>query len=191
VGVVSLSVVTEGADPKDIQSKNSEKVNAINSFLKSQGVKEEDITTSQFSLNPQYDYRDVPPRIANYTVTQTLTAKVRNIEKIGGIIEGATSRGANQITGVQFMIDNPDDLKGEARKKALENAKKKAAELAEVAGVRIGRVVTFTEGDIFTPPVPYAVPVFDGRGGGGGVAPEIERGTQEVVVNVSVTFEIK
>jgi hypothetical protein len=193
---LSFSVVTQGKEATKVQEENDKKMKTVTDFLKSQGIKDEDIKTSNYNLYPQYDYnlrydaegKSLPPTIIGYTLTQTVTAKVRELEKVPGIISSLTAKGVNQIDAVSYFIDDPDGLKAEARAQAVDKAKGKAQELALKLGVKLGRVINFSEGESY-----YPTALMDknyGVGGGAGVSPT-EPGTQDVTVNVTLTFELK
>ncbi len=186
-----FSVVSQGKSPEAVQEANIRKMNEVISFLTSQGIAEKDIA-SDYNLYPQYDYNqksaDGAYTIIGYQLTQTVTVKMRALDKVGAVLQGVVSRGVNQVGSITFSIDDPDQLKSEARAEALQKARVKAAELVTQGGVSLGKIVTITEGDSYVPP-------FYGIGGGeaagrGGAAPDIQPGTQEVRVTVTVIFEL-
>ena len=194
---VSFSVVSQGKDPELVQGENTEKMNTTINFIKSQGIETKDIKTVNYNLAPQYDYetRVYPlpkPNIVGYTLTQTVLVKVRDLNKVAPILAGLTAQGINQIESVSFDIEEPDRYLNEARAEAFRKAREKAEFMARENRVRIKRVVTFSEG--FGGPIPYFAEAL-GRGGDVGapqpVPPTIEPGTQEVTVQVSVTYEIR
>ena len=192
---VSFSVVSQGKDPGLIQAENTEKMNQAIDFIKSQGIEAKDIETVNYNLSPQYDYGDsiysLPkPDIVGYTLTQTVLVKVRDLSKVAPILAGLPSRGINQIDSVGFDVEDPDRYLNEARAEAFGKAREKAEVMARQNRVRIRRVVTFSEG--FGGPIPYFAEAL-GKGGDVGVPtpPQIEPGTQEVTVSVSVTYEIR
>src|SRR3989344_2026229 len=189
VATVMFSVVTQGKDPSTIQKNNDLKMTKVIDFLKSQGVKSEDIQTTNYNLYPQYSYpQNAAPEITGYSSSQQVSAKIRNLDTVKDIVGGLTSQGVNQIDNVSYSINDPDALKAEARQKAIDQAREKAEVLVKGLGVKLGRVVSFTEGDMSTPFPPY--PMMDRGYGGGGGAP-LEPGTQDVIVSVTVTFELK
>ena len=195
LAVASISVMTEGKDPKAVQDQNSEKINKVTAYLKDSGVAEDDIQTQNYNLYPRYDYTDNKQVLSGYTLYQTVVVKMRDLEKVGEMVKGVVQNGANSISSLAFTIDKPDDLKQEARKLALENAKAKAAELARVAGVSLGKVKSFSEsGDSMPPPMPYYDSMAESRSlgiGGGGAAPDVQPGSTTVSATVYVTFELK
>ena len=196
LATASISVMTEGKDPKTVQDQNTAKINRVTDFIKKIGVKDEDVTTQNYNLYPKYDYTDGEQRVIGYTLYQTVVLKLRDLGKVGEVMKGVVENGANTIDSLIFSIDDPNTLKQEARKKALENAKAKAQELAKVAGLSLGKVKNFSESDIFYPtPMPYAL---DSRavgmgssGEGVAASPDIQPGSTKVTASVSVTFELK
>lgn len=189
---ISFSVVTQGRQAEDVQKENDKKMTKVIEFLKSQGVAESDIQTSGYNLYPQYNYNVAQgdaPSITGYSLNQQITAKIRELEKVSGITGGLTGQGVNQIDNVSFYIDDPDRLKGEARQQAVEKAKEKARELARGLEVRLGKVVSFSESDQSGGPYPLYRGYEGGYGGGGGSP--VQAGTQDIIVSVTLTFELK
>ncbi|MEK7078268.1 MAG: SIMPL domain-containing protein [Patescibacteria group bacterium] len=185
---IQLSVVTDGKTADEVQQKNSEDMNKVTDFIKSSGVETKDIKTTYYNLYPKYDYvngRQIP---AGYSLSQTLEVKIRDLKKTGQILTGAVARGANQVSGVEFFVDDPDNLKAQARQQAFDKAKTKAKELAKLAQVRLGKVITFSESSSGQPPIFYEKAL--GLGGGGPI-PDIQSGSQEIIVSVNVVFEIR
>lgn len=192
IAYANLAVMTEGKDPKVIQDDNVTKINAIIDFLKNQGIPEDDIQTQNYNLYPQYSYFEGEQELTGYVINQTVNVKMRDLEKVGAIMAGAIEAGANTVNSLSFQIEDPEALRQEARKQALENAKAKAQELASVAGVKLGKVKSFSESGIYVPQS-YAVPSYDtlyGRGGSEYAVPDIEPGSTKVTASVSVTFEL-
>jgi uncharacterized protein YggE len=198
LATINLGVLSQGATPTTVQEENTNKINKIIDFVKKEGIDKDDVQTSQFNVYPTQDYRDGKSIITGYQVSQTITIKVREIdknsEKIGKILSGVTEQGANQINGVYLSFDDPDQLRGEAREKAISKAKQKAEELAKAAGITLGRIVNLSESFGGGYPAPYYA---DSGMGGAGIAyekaasPNIEPGNQDVIVNMNLEFEIK
>jgi len=202
IAKISFSVVTEGQNPGTIQEENTKKMNDAIAFIKEQGISEADIKTTDYSLNPRYDYsRPRPigdpeggsnPYILGYALSQTVTIKVRDLEKIAPILAGLPSKGINQITSVGFDVDDPEIYLNQAREEAFKKAYEKARIMAKQNNTRIKRVVTFTESQGGFPPIYYAKAENSLDGGlGGAMPPTIEPGTQDVTINVMVTYEIR
>ncbi len=188
---ISFGLLSEGLDVGKLQHENTQKVNAMIAAVKQLDVAEKDIQTSQYSISPRYDYKDGATKLIGYQVSQSLSVKLRDLSKIGDALTRIGQLGGNQVNGPTFTIDDPSMLKQEARLKALEDARKKAEALSGVLGVKIGRVVTFSESAGGYPqPMPMyrAVEAMDASAGA--AAPSIQSGSLDVMSNVSVTFEV-
>ena len=197
LGLISFSVVNEAKTAVEAMKQNTEKMNAVISAVKKQGVESKDLKTTNFSIYPRYEWQGrtgLPPYpqgkrvLVGYEVTQSLEVKIRALGKIGEILETGTNAGANQVGNLQFTIDNEDELKKQARGQAIDEAKAKAQELASQLGLKLVRIVSFNEGSV-TPPTPrfYAMDEAVGMGGAG---PEIETGENKIQVTVTITYEI-
>jgi len=195
LAVIDFTVVNEALKPADAIAENSEKMNAVIAEIKNQGVEEKDLKTIIYNIYPRYEYEEdyygqpVGERtLVGYEVSQTLEVKIRNMAKIGTIIEKATLAGANQIGSLYFTIDKEDELKSQARNQAIQKAKAKALEMASQLGVRLGKVVSFSEN--------YYIPFSNmdyakGIGGAGEEsAPSIEAGQNKITASVVITYEI-
>lgn len=198
IALLTFSVTQEGTDPKALQEENTKVINRTLDFVKSQGVSEKDVKTTSYTLSPRYDYDRTTGRssVYGYTLSQTAQIKIRDFSKIGPVLGQLPDRGVNRIDSFAFAVDEEDRYLREAREKAFEKAAQKAEEMAAQNGVRLGRVITFTEGSDCFGGCPMAYSAFaDGAGMGGadqGVpAPKVEPGTQEVTAHVSVTYELK
>lgn len=188
---ISISVVTDGTTADEVQKRNTENMNKVIEYVKGLGVEAKDIKTTYYNLYPKYDYINGRQVSAGFSVSQSAEIKVRDLKKVGEIVTGTVARGANQVQGVDFFVDDQEKFKAEARKTAFDKAKLKAKEMAKLTGIRLGRVVTFSESYNGQPPIYYekAYGMASGIGGGGG-SPDIQSGSQEVMVSVSVVFEI-
>lgn len=195
LAVVSATVHNDANTAVDAQSKNTQKMDAVINFLKSSGIDQKDITTSQYNVSPKYDYTRSNPTITGYTATQTVTIKVYDLTKVGSLLDGATSAGANQIDNVYFTFNDPDAIKEQARENALANAKEKAKKLADAAGLNLGKLVTFSETSSGYPgPIAYDTKaVAAGSGGAPVPAPEtmVQPGTQDITADINVTYELR
>ena len=190
IAKVSLSIVTDALTSKTAQDENSKKSKTVTDYLKKQSIDDKDIKTTGYNIYPQYKYQQYggQPTITGYQVNQSLEVKIRNLDNASNVLDGVVTAGANQIGGLSFEIDNPDALKAEARKKAIEDAKKKASELQGQVGISLGKIVNFSEniGDYPTP-LYYDVKVGSMREDG----PPIPFGENEISINVNLTYQIK
>ncbi|OGD30419.1 hypothetical protein A2833_03485 [Candidatus Azambacteria bacterium RIFCSPHIGHO2_01_FULL_44_55] len=182
-------LVTEGKDSITVQNENSDKINKIIKYLKSRGVVDADIKTSQYNLSPKYDYIKGKTILSGYILNQSLTVTVRDIDKVGEFLDGAVANGANQINSVSMFMDNPEELKAKAREAAIEAARAKAALTASAGSFRLGRLIGFSESSGEEPRIFY-----EALGKGGGVAsspPQIEPGSQEITIIVNLTYQLR
>lgn len=194
---IELGVTTQGSTASDVQNQSTNKINKIIDFVKKQGVPQEDITTSQFSMYPTYDYTNGKNDINGYQANQTISIKIRGVDKskdqLNKVLGGVTDQGANQINGVTFTFNDPDELRQQAREKAITKAKEKAAELAKISGISLGRLITVSESYGGMPiGMPYAA---SGMGGGAAMmdsaTPNVEPGSQDITATMTVVFEVK
>jgi uncharacterized protein len=202
----SFSIVTEGnLDLAVLQGENTESANKAINFLKSKGVEKKDIKTSQYSVNPRYQNYNCsrpvvfgvestpcpPPEIVGYTVRQSVEVKIRDFEIIGDTLSGVVTNGANTVSQLSFTLDDPEVVRREARDKAIVEAEAKAKAMARAAGFSIGEILSINEGG-FTPQFARMESLgFDGAIASMAPSPKIEAGTQDVVANVTIIYEIR
>lgn len=191
IAVTSVGLVTEKSDVAAAQLENSQKMNALVASLKKIGIAEDDIKTAQYQIYPKYSYEEKKgSSITGYSVSQSLDVKIRDLAKISDVLAAAGVAGANQVSGIQFTIDEPKNLRAEARAEAVKDAQDKAEKLANDLGIRLGRVIGFSESQGGSP-VPYPMMAKDAVGGYAEAAPQIQAGTLDIQSNVSVTYEIR
>ncbi len=192
IAKISFSAVSEGVDPEKIADENNRKMNMAIDFIKSQGIDAKDIKTTQYNLQPKYEYDEKTQKtfISGYALTQTVLIKVRDLRKVGKILADLPALGINQIGSISFEVDDPEKYLTEARNQAFEKVKIKAKEMSEKNGVELGKVVNFFEYQ-GGQPVPYYMEALNKGGAVPSVMPSIEPGTQEVKIQVSMTYEIK
>ena len=188
---VEMGLVTEGKDSISVQNENTSKINAVIKFLKDQGIKDEDIKTSNYNLSPKYDYNKGKSTLAGYIISQMLTVTVRDLTKVGKVLDGAVANGANQINSVSLFVDKPEELKNKAREDAVKQAKEKALAASKSAGFRLGRVIGFNENSVGEPPMYYEAMGKGGSASSVSPSPQIEPGSQEIKISVTLTYLIK
>jgi uncharacterized protein YggE len=191
IAKISIGVETQKKTVSEAQTENSTKMNAIIAKLKDLGVAKEDIQTTNYSIYPTYDYSNGKQTETGFQITQNVDIKVRKLDSISDILAAVAQLGANQVGGVNFTIDDPESLRQQARLKGIEMAKSKAQALAEAAGVKLGKVVGFSESSSTPqPPIFYAKDMAAGMGSAPSAAPAVEPGSQDVIVDVTVIYEI-
>ncbi len=199
IASVSFTVQKKAATVKDAQAAVTEKTNAAVKFLKDSGVAEKDIQTTNYSAYPEYDYcsggdcaKRNEPKLLGYDVSQTITVKVRTTQNTGKIIDGLGALGVTGLSGPEFTLDNPDAINAQARTKAIADAKQKAEVLSRQLGVRLVRIVRFSESTGGGYPVPmYAKDMAAGMGGAERATSSIPAGENKYQSNVVITYAIE
>jgi len=195
MAVLQLSVVKDGKTAREALDANNKTMAEVLKALKDGGIADRDLQTSGFMLNPQYTYptntdgSNRAPELIGYQVTNGVSVRVRDLAKLGEVIDKSVSLGVNQGGGVQFTNDKPEAVITEARKAAVADAVEKAKVLAEAAGVSVGKIVNISEQGFRPEPVPMMR---------AGMAKEyaadsvpVATGENSYNVTVNVTFEIK
>lgn len=202
---LTMGVITEGGnDAAKLQRENTDKTNKIIAFVNSKGVDEKDIKTEQYSVQPRFEYANCgfervgatcpPPKIVGYTITQSISVKVRNFGVVGDILSGAVTAGANNVYGPTFEIDDRTKLVDQARGEALAKARESAKAVARAGGFRLGKILSIDEG--YYGGETYRSYDAYGKGGDMAVAsqansPSILPGSQDVIITVNVRYEIR
>ena len=156
---VGLGVSVLGETVDQAASTAAEKAQAVIDALTSNGVAEEDITTTDYSIYPEYDYSGNEERLVGYRVTNTVKAKIRDLDSTGAILDAATVAGGDDVVvnGLSFSIEDNDELVAAAREAAWNDALTKANQLAELSGQGLGEATTITE-TVSMPPIPSPTP---------------------------------
>jgi uncharacterized protein YggE len=209
VASFSFSVVEEGKTVKEAQDKATKKINSMLEAVKGLGVEEKDIKTTGYNSYPKYDYQQTvctmqypsycPPGkqvLTGYEVTQSITVKVRDTEKAGDVLTKVGELGAGNISGLDFIVDDLEKVKADAREKAVADAKAKAKVLSKTLGVKLDTIVNFYENGDGAYPVMYRAEMSAdtkvmGMGGTASVAPSVPTGENKIVSNVTITYEIR
>ena len=189
IAKVDIGTSTDAQTVAEAQVKNSATMNKIIDSIKKIGVDEKDIKTKNYNIYPRYDWQNGKNNVIGYTVTQSLGLKIRDTKKTSDILKVAGESGANQIGSLTFEIDEPEVLKADARTKAIKNAKEKAEALVDSLGVKLGRVISFSEssgnGIIYE-----SYGLSKSMDSVAAPAPEIQTGENEIRSNVTVLYEI-
>jgi uncharacterized protein len=185
----------------DIVKEGNTKMNAIIDALTALKIDKKDIQTTQYQLNPIYNYpvitldsmRSNQTVLQGYQLTEGITVKIRDLNTVGDAIQAAIAAGANQTGGVSFTIDDQDKLKGEARADAINKAIQKAQDIAKQSGLKLGKLINVAESSGSIPY--YANSSFETKAVGGGVAaapaPSIQSGQLEIDDTVMLTYKVK
>ena len=193
IAKISAGIQDSGPVLTQVQNSVNKKSQSLVSALKKLGIEEKDIKTSSYNIYPQSDYQANPPKITGYQVSISYEVTVRNIDKVNGVLTSVTQSGANLVGGVSF--DLSDDAKNkaltEARKDAVTKAKDNAESLAKTAGITLGKIINVTESQGSSPRPVMMTDKAVGIGGGSPATPDIQPGTTEINLMVSLSYEIR
>ena len=192
IAYIYVGVHTEKQSAADAVDENNAQTEKMINALRDFGIDAKDIRTTNFSIWPQerYDqFTGTPTGEKTYMVDNTVYVTVRDLDKLGELLDTVIAAGANTVNSIQFDVADKSEALTKARAEAVKNAEEQAKELTDAAGVKLGDVLSIG----FYDSSPY--PVFDGKGGGGAVAEAaavpIQPGQLTFTVNVNVTYEIK
>ena len=147
VATISAGVVTQAVDGNAAMRQNAEQMAKVVAAIKAAGIADKDVQTSGINLNPQYRYAEnEAPKITGYQASNTVSLKVRDVAKLGKVLDALAAVGANQINGPSFQIDQPEPVYDEARLAALKKAQARAETYAKTLGLRVRRIVSISEG---------------------------------------------
>lgn len=187
----TVGVTQNGSNAEAAQQQVTTTTNAIIDELKSLGVQDTDIKTQNYNVYPNRDFTR-GETITGYTATQELAVKVDNVELANRALAAATANGANQISGVQFTIDDEDRmaLEDKARRQAIDNAKKKAQSIADAAGLRLGRIISVQDSTAQQqPPIAFDRAAMGNAESIQMAQPDLQPGENTVHVTVSLSYE--
>lgn len=188
---VRSGVVTQAKTARAALIQNSAAMQAVLDLLHKHGIDKKDMRTDNFQVRPQYyrndKKRNQPPVITGYRVSNMLRVTVRNLNRLGVILDDIVMHGANSINSINFSVSRPKALRDEARQKAMADALRKARLYSQAAGARLGRVMTIRETGGNIPPRPrMAMSAMESKS-----AVPIARGTQAIRASVAVTWELE
>lgn len=192
IAYIYVGVHTEKISASEAVAENNAQTQKMIQSLRDFGIDAKDIRTTNFSIYPFDKYDPLTGTSTGekyYSVDNTVYVTVRDLDKLGELLDTVIAAGANTVNSVQFDVANKDEALKQARADAVKDAMAKAQELADAAGVSIGEIQTIS----FQDSVYY--PVMDGRGGGGAAseaaAVPIQPGQLTFTVTVNVTYSIK
>jgi uncharacterized protein YggE len=167
---IRIGVISHGKTAHEANDANAKQMTAVMSAINDSGIAARDIQTSRLSLQPQYDSGKAgPARLIGFQVTNQITVKIHAIDKLPSLLDRAIAAGANEMSGIEFMVSDQSKLLDQARAEAIADAHRKAELYAKAAGAKLGRVVAISEDGAAAPPVTFkavrarAVPVAPGE----------------------------
>ncbi len=201
LATISFTISENATTASAAQDAATKKINVALAVLKDLNIDEKDIKTSSYNVYPRYSNQapcyaypcpDYEQKIIGYSASQTVEVKVRDTDETGTVLAQLGDAGVSNLYGPNFTVEDPEALVAEAREEAIKKAREQARELASQLGVRVVRIVNFSEGGY---PMPYyfktEAAMDSANGRGGSPAPAIPAGENEIVVNVSITYEIR
>ncbi len=192
IAVTTIGFSNTDKEVSVAQTENKKVMDKVMTDLRQLGIEDKDLQ-SNYMIYPEYNYtQDKGTQLKGYKVTHNITVKIRDLSKVNEVLNLAGKYGANEVSGLNFTIDDPENLKKEAREKALADAKEKAQVLAQKLGLKIGGVMYYSEYEASNDAY-YSRSFMGAEGGGigGGFAPEVTAGgSKDVIMNINVTYEI-
>ncbi|MFA5773608.1 MAG: SIMPL domain-containing protein [Candidatus Paceibacterota bacterium] len=202
IATLSINLTKDGTTAKEAQDLLNESITKTLVYLKDQKIEDKDIKSEYGGLTPKYSYAQpvcytypcptTDPKIVGYTATQSITVKVRVVDNASVIRTGLAGLGITNISGPTFSIDDEEGFKDQARSKAIIDAKSKADVLAKELGVKLGKVVSFSEnsGDYY-PMYEAKAMMVGGAVTSSAPAPTLPKGENKITSNVTITYEIR
>ena len=193
MAVVTMGVLSAADTARQALDLNTKAMTELMASLKAANIESKDIATSNFSVNPRYDYGEnngKPPKLVGYDVSNNVTVTVHKLDAIGDILDKAVSSGSNQINGISFSISKPEEAMDEARKLAVHDARHKAELYAAATSTSLGNVIAIAEGGpIYQPPMQVQMSARKMSADAANVP--ISQGEQVLSIDVNVSWEIK
>lgn len=155
MATISTGVLSEAETAKDALAANTTTMNKVMEALHAAGLEPRDIQTSDFSVQPKYQYYqdNTPPKMIGYTVANQVFIRVRDLKKLGAVLDRVVEMGSNQVSGIQFELSTAATMRNDARKQAIANAIDIARLYAEAAGVSLGPILRIEEAPQYSGPV--------------------------------------
>lgn len=195
---VSSGVHTQAKTASEALNNNNNLMNAVMEVLKKAKIKNKNIRTSGFNVHPVYDYskksgyrKTNSQKITGYKVTNTVTIKVTDTDKLGKLLDELINSGSNQISGIRFGFNDSEEILDRARKLAIRNARKKAELYAQTAGIKIGNIVSISElGTRLPQPVYRFTEMHQARITSDAGTVPVSSGEQNISASIKVEYEI-
>jgi uncharacterized protein YggE len=192
LAIISAGVQTLQPTASAAIEENAARMERVRAALKRAGIDDKDIQTSTISLNPEYQYdQNKPPRLTGYRATNTVNVKFRDLKRSGAILDALVAEGSNQISGPNLTIDKPEAAYDEARVKAIAAGRARAELYARALGKRVVRLLTVSESGGYQMPPPMPVAYARDMAAQAVAKTEIDPGTQQLQVTLSMSFELQ
>ncbi len=193
VATVNLGIEAQDTSVASAQTQAAEAMDRVMKALADNGVAKKDIQTQYFNIYQvtRWDREKEEEVVTGYRVSNMVSAKIRNMDQVGSVIDAVVRAGGDlvRVNGVRFSVDDPSAYHGEAREKAMADARAKAEDLARLAGVTLGKPTYISETS-FGPPVPIYAPGAAFERAVADTATSISAGETDIVLNVQVIYDI-
>jgi uncharacterized protein YggE len=189
IAYISIGVHTENASAKVAVANNNSQAQAVIAIIKKAGIAEKDIQTTNFSVYAQQQYDNTgKPTGTTYVVDNSVYVTVRDLTKLGDLLDATVQAGANNINSIQFDVADKTEALSQARLAAVENAKKQADELTKATGVSLGEVQSITYYDS-TPPVSiqYSKAMIEAPA----ASVPVQTGSMQISTTVTIVYALK
>lgn len=186
---ISLGVSQQAKTAGEAMGAMSFGMAAVLGTLGEEGVAQVDIQTGQLMLEPSYDYNtpDGNPVMTGFIATQILEVNVRDIGRLGEVLDAVVEDGANRVNGIVFDVSDPKSVSDAARRAAVQDARARAELYADAAGLTLGAIVSISETTVYSPPIP----MYDARGAAQEtMAVPVAPGEVSLMTSVTVTYAI-
>ncbi len=206
IATISFNISKDAKTVKEAQEAVATVEKSALDFLKTSKVEDKDIKTLNASFNPKYEYQQkMCPQptgasyycgggkqvVTGYESHESITVKVRNIDDAGTIIEGLGKLGVTDLNGPNFSIDDEDALKAQARKEAIDQAQEKAKVLAKDLGVKLGKVMSYSDNAEYPSPMYYGRDMMMSESVKVAAPAQLPKGENTITSDVTITFEIR
>ena len=188
IAYVNVGVQTENTDAKAAQADNNTKIQAVVAKMKELGIADTDIKTNGYSMYPRYDYSNPASagKITGYTVHNSVSLTLRDINKVGETVDAAVAAGANMNNSIQFSVADTTAYYTQALTLAIANAKSKGTVIASAIGKTIGTPLSISENGGYYAPIAYAEAAMGMKDAGASMP--VQTGELEITATVSVVY---
>lgn len=198
IASLNINISKDGVTAKEAQNLLNESITKTLTYLAEQKIEDKDIKSEYGGLNPKYSYEKCytytcpqNPKIIGYTATQSITVKIRDVDSANTVRTGLADLGITDISGPTFSIDDEDGYKEQARSEAISQAKEKAEVLAKDLGVKLGKVVNYSDNDRNMYPMYEKAMISSTMALDSVSAPTLPKGENKITSNVTITYEIR
>ena len=190
IATITVGIQANGASAKEVQNQINTNINKVSDAIKKLGIDPKDIKTQNYSINPTFNYNSGDnQKITGYSGSTNILIKVRNLDNANNVLDTAIAQGANQIGNISFDVEDKTRAEAEARIMAVAQAKKKAQDAAKIAGFSLGKIINYSENQ-GGPPGPLPMMKADSGQGLGGGGTQVEPGSNEIDLTVTLSYEV-